>query len=58
MRGPGEEFFGPLTERMEAMLAQYTAEQITQFEAFLEHLETTMAGVLEEQARPGDSRGP
>jgi hypothetical protein len=43
---------------MEAMLAQYTAEQITQFEAFLEHLETTMAGVLEEQARPGDSRGP
>jgi MarR family transcriptional regulator, organic hydroperoxide resistance regulator len=46
---PGEEFFGPLNRRMEAMLASYPPEQIEQFEAFLDHLRSTMAEVLAEQ---------
>ena len=52
VRGPGEDFFGPLAAHLTAMLAHYSEEQLTRFEAFLDHLDTTMAAVLAEQEAP------
>ena len=46
---PAEEFFGPLTEHMDAMMSHYSAEQLQHFEAFLDHLRTTMDALLGQQ---------
>ncbi|MFP3986801.1 MarR family transcriptional regulator [Streptomyces sp. E11-3] len=41
-----EEFFGPYAERMAAEMAQYTPEQLQQFEDFIGHLRGTMDALL------------
>lgn len=61
---PAQEFFGILTAHMEAMLSQYPPELLERFEAFLDHLGTTMEDALADQGRdtgrpdPGGQRSP
>ncbi|WP_018657794.1 MarR family winged helix-turn-helix transcriptional regulator [Actinomadura flavalba] len=43
-----EEFFDPLADRLDAMMAQYPPELLQRFEAFLDHLRTTMDEHLDE----------
>lgn len=42
-------FFGPLGDRLDAMMAGYSPEQLAQFEAFVIDLRTTMENHLREQ---------
>jgi DNA-binding MarR family transcriptional regulator len=46
------EYFGPLGERLDAMMAKYPPEQLRQFEAFVADLRRTMELHLREQASP------
>ncbi|WP_020668880.1 MarR family winged helix-turn-helix transcriptional regulator [Amycolatopsis nigrescens] len=46
---PAREFFGPLNENLQALVAQYPAEQLAQFEDFLRRLQTSMNELLTEQ---------
>ncbi|MFB7370702.1 MarR family winged helix-turn-helix transcriptional regulator [Streptomyces sp. NPDC056222] len=45
------EFFGPYAERMAAEMAQYTPDQLRQFENFVEHLRGTMDSLLANEYR-------
>ncbi|OXM55017.1 MarR family winged helix-turn-helix transcriptional regulator [Amycolatopsis alba] len=49
IQGPAREFFGPFSAGLTALVAQYPAEEIERFEAFLRHLRSTMDKVLDEQ---------
>ncbi|MEU4545551.1 MarR family winged helix-turn-helix transcriptional regulator [Nonomuraea dietziae] len=49
---PAREFFGPLGERLQALVAQYPPEQLEQFENFLGDLRATMTDLLAEQPPP------
>ncbi|MEU8892471.1 MarR family transcriptional regulator [Streptomyces sp. NPDC048442] len=49
-----DDFFRPLGERMERMLARYSAEQLQQFEGFLNDLHTTMNEHLAELDESGN----
>ncbi|MFE5483889.1 MarR family winged helix-turn-helix transcriptional regulator [Streptomyces sp. NPDC056527] len=51
IRPRAEEFFGPYTERMATEMAQYSQEQLRQFENFVEHLRGTMDSLLENEYR-------
>jgi MarR family transcriptional regulator, organic hydroperoxide resistance regulator len=42
VQGLTDEFFGPLTRRVDAMLSQYPAEVLQQFGTFLSHLRATL----------------
>ncbi|MFC3453745.1 MarR family winged helix-turn-helix transcriptional regulator [Amycolatopsis speibonae] len=49
IQGPAREFFGPFSAGLTALVAEYPAEEIERFEAFLRHLRSTMDTVLDEQ---------
>ncbi|MFC9253969.1 MarR family winged helix-turn-helix transcriptional regulator [Amycolatopsis thailandensis] len=49
IQGPAREFFGPFSAALTALVAEYPAEEIERFEAFLRHLRSTMDNVLEDQ---------
>ncbi|MFD5091035.1 MarR family winged helix-turn-helix transcriptional regulator [Amycolatopsis thailandensis] len=49
IQGPAREFFGPFSAGLTALVAEYPAEEIERFEAFLRHLRSTMDNVLEDQ---------
>ncbi|MFJ8911721.1 MarR family winged helix-turn-helix transcriptional regulator [Amycolatopsis sp. NPDC102389] len=49
IQGPAREFFGPFSAGLAALVAEYPAQEIERFEAFLRHLKSTMDEVLEEQ---------
>ncbi len=49
---PAREFFGPLNEHLQAMVAQYDPRRLAEFEAFLHHLRATMEDALAERAPP------
>jgi DNA-binding MarR family transcriptional regulator len=42
VQGLADEFFDPLTRRVDAMLSQYPAEVLQQFGTFLSHLRATL----------------
>jgi MarR family transcriptional regulator, organic hydroperoxide resistance regulator len=44
-----ERYFGPLGDRLDAMMANYPPEQLRQFETFVAHLRDTMEEHLREQ---------
>lgn len=46
------EFFGPLSVRLDAMMAQYPPELLEQFEQFMSHLRATMDDHLAEHQQP------
>jgi DNA-binding MarR family transcriptional regulator len=49
IEGPAREFFGPFSEKLEALVARYPPEQLEQFEDFLHTLCTSMKDLLAEQ---------
>lgn len=51
IRERADEFFGPLAERIEAMISRYPPELLQQFESFLAELCTTMDAQLARQNR-------
>lgn len=46
IQGPAREFFGPFSEHLRALVAEFPLDQ---FEAFLQRLRTTMDGMLTER---------
>ncbi|MEU3622919.1 MarR family transcriptional regulator [Amycolatopsis coloradensis] len=46
---PAREFFGPFSAGLAALVAEYPAEEIERFEAFLRSLRSTMDNVLDRQ---------
>jgi DNA-binding MarR family transcriptional regulator len=46
--GLAEEYFGPLGERLDAMMARYSPEQLREFEAFVVDMRNTMDTHLRE----------
>jgi DNA-binding MarR family transcriptional regulator len=47
-----EQYFGPLGDRLDAMVAKYPPEQLRQFEAFVADLRSTMESHLAEGSPP------
>ena len=51
-----QKYFGPLGERLDAMMARYSPEQLREFEAFVVDMRTTMDRHLKEEGEPLDER--
>jgi DNA-binding MarR family transcriptional regulator len=50
IQGPARQFFGPFSAGLAALVAEYPAEEIERFQAFLRHLRSTMDKVLEDHS--------
>lgn len=51
VKGLAEDFFGPLNERQDAILAEYPPELLLQFETFIARLRTTIDTQLAPESR-------